>query len=212
LHHGKGYQFSSLQLKDTLRIPIFGHFELMAAFSKKTIRVLVHSSPLILLLVAFIADRPPSALVQMPDDNIWKQSEAADDNFLSNAMPDYELHNVRLGALSDEDISPKPNTLDFDSQQHPEAERSGVAGSFSPHWAKRFLLDRPASAMHEEEALKASGNSVDIVRPLKVKSRKNFCQDARQSLQGVLVCRPPTHTLFAVASVIFCADFSVASD
>jgi hypothetical protein len=87
--------------------------------------------------------------IQLPDDETWKQSEAADNDFLGLSAPamggakKFSMH--FSGVLAQNDMSPdRPHSVNDD--KHPLAEAPKKSDISSSHWTKDLILDsRPRS-------------------------------------------------------------------
>ncbi len=85
-----------------------------------------------------------SLSIQMPDDKIWKESSAADDEFLDHSTSLFNHHDPSKhfsGILSMNDLTQKRPAFDDDGKHPVAEEESGKYDFSSSAWAKKLLLD-----------------------------------------------------------------------
>ncbi len=96
--------------------------------------------------------------IQMPDSNVWRQSETADDDFLSSPTTFAHGSNHLSGTLSLKDMMPTEHS-DINDDEHPSVDGQGSKG-VSSHWPKNLLLDtRPAPRMRAQSTDEATEDS-----------------------------------------------------
>jgi hypothetical protein len=106
--------------------------------------------------------------IEMPDSNVWEQSGAADDAFLSSPKTFTHGSNHFSGTLSLKDMMPKQHS-DINDDEHPsaEAEDSKDSEHLANHWPKNLLLDTSPTPKEPLQSAAGEESDVDPRTPLK---------------------------------------------